>query len=80
MNVLRVDSQDCGNLGIIPVFYLDSPKPKMRNNGYNAFSGQPHLTLPELLGKSQHIVLIYSCGGRFQTYAHALGDDLFSFS
>lgn len=79
MQVLRVDSEDCGTLGIIPTFYLDSPKPKFRNNGYNCFSGQPNLTLPELLSKSQHIVLHYSCGGRFETYASSLGDDLFSF-
>jgi len=79
MKVLRIDSEDCGNLGIIPAIVLDSPQPKLRNNGFNSFVGQPNLTIPEL-GRSRHVVLRYSCGGRFQTWASAMGDGVFSFS
>jgi hypothetical protein len=79
MKVLRIDSEDCGNLGIIPAIVLDSPQPKLRNNGYNSFMGQPNLTIPDL-DRSRHVVLRYSCGGRFQAWASAMGNGVFSFS
>ena len=76
---------DYGACGIVPKIVLPIRKPKLRNNGYNAFGGHPRVHVPGLKALlpdyGGHVMVFYACGGRFGTYAsHNFGGDLYDFS
>lgn len=78
---------DYGNCGIVPLVRVDIEKPKLRNNGYNCYTGHPRLRVPGLAavlpGEGQsirqgHVMIFYRCGGSFGTFLGTnLGNDLF---
>lgn len=77
-----------GALGQIPLILIDEPKPILRNNGYNAFSGMPRVhvaglsaVLPEVRDglRQGHVELRFTCGGTFGTFASANATDVHSF-
>ena len=86
----KVDgTYDFGACGIVPKVVLPIKKPKLKNNGFNAFNGHPKVSVPglgDLLPKhgvigQGHVMVFYACGGKFGTYASNInGNDTYSFS
>jgi hypothetical protein len=88
----RIDGQyNYGACGMVPLIRIDRRKPKLRNNGYNCFCGHPLVHVPGLAAaipaeddrpiRQGHVMVIYSDGSRFGTYASTgRGGDVYDFS
>lgn len=81
---------DYGACGIVPLVRIDAPKPRLRNNGCNAYCGHPRTHVPGLaqqlppdacgIVRQGHVMLTYADGQSFGTYASdANGDDVYTF-
>lgn len=76
---------DAGACGMIPRIRIDSPKPKLHNNGWACYLGHPPVHVPGLSAalpddpertfRQGHVMLEYADGQRFQTYADTLNGD-----
>ena len=91
MNATLNGTCNAGALGTIPVIRVAGRKPKLKNNGYNCYSGQPDLhvpglaqALPEQPGRpirQGHVKLVYSQGEEMLTWVSTVrGNDTYSVS
>lgn len=88
-NMARIiGTYDSKGLGLIPVVEVEGGKPRLRNNGYACFHGQPDLKIEGLsaalgggLCPGGHVMLRYGDGKEFLAFAGCnRGDEVFSFS
>lgn len=77
-----------GALGTIPHLQANYAKPRLRNNGYAAFNGQPNAEVPGLRPllefgdqpvASGHVQITYSDGQCAVLYAANFKDNTYSF-
>ena len=87
----RLDGMyDYGFCGMVPLIWLDVAKPVLTNNGFNCFGGHRLVHVPGLAEalpdegraiRQGHVMVFYSDGQRFGTYATTLrGGDVYDLS